>query len=85
MNLSSISWIYWYLEVFLGSTKSDIDKGLTVKNIRILNTDHDSRQLGSFEIKWIYRFCDPPWAWSIIMVRTLYYTKLKELVSKTFV
>lgn len=56
-----------------------------LKKIRILNTDHDSRQLGSFEIKWIYRFCDPPWALSFIMVRTLYYTKLKELVSKTFV
>lgn len=31
MNLSSISWIYGYLEVYLGSTKSDIDKGLTIK------------------------------------------------------
>lgn len=53
------------------------------KKIRILNTDHDSVQLvdnlGVSKLSE-FRFCDPPWALSFIMVRTLYYTKLEELV-----
>lgn len=35
MNLSSISWINGYLEVFLSPTKSDYEQGLTIQHKKL--------------------------------------------------